>query len=51
MDKTSILLRLPKKLKIKIEKIAKHKGLTTTGLILTVLDEYQRQEGGNQDDK
>ena len=40
MEKTSLLLRLPKPLKDELMRIAAEKGVTTTGLILLILNNY-----------
>lgn len=41
--KDTFLLRMPIKLKNWLEKDAKERGLTLTGLILAILSEYKRQ--------
>ena len=40
METTNILLRLPKELKADLEKIARSRGISTTGLIRWILSEY-----------
>lgn len=40
MEKASLLLRMPKPLKEKLTSIAAEKGVTTTGLILLILNNY-----------
>ena len=40
MEKTQILLRLPQSLKKDLEEVARKKGISTTGLILIILNDY-----------
>lgn len=40
MEKAQLLLRLPKGLKTELEKVAREKGISTTGLILIILNDY-----------
>lgn len=41
--KETFLLRMPKGLKEYLEEDAKTKGLTLTGLLLSILNEYKKQ--------
>lgn len=45
MEKAQLLLRLPADMKKKLEGMARGKGISTTGLILIILDAFIEKKG------
>lgn len=51
MERTQILLRLPKDLKDEVGSIAEQKGVSTTGLILMILNQYIEERSRRNETK